>query len=207
MQNVSPDADSATPTSCSAPAPSIFSSSRPSTPIPTFVPSSVGIFTADVGVKKSRENVGRRRDSSVGHRRRLTIDMVCSDQLQLITKYTLLAMLSVVSSVVEILGFIFWIGSGAEEGSSLRDVLQTIIGIALASHILLNVICITFAFKVYLKQYRCLCWCCDWKLQVCCFNMVDRHYQSKTEIQKCELHQQISDRNSTERERTNVEEE
>lgn len=137
---------------------------------------------------------------AVCRKRRLTIDKICAEQIQLMTKYSLLAMLSVVSSFVVFMVCLIWILSGFSVGRSLFGMkLLDIVGVVLALHSLLDVVCVTFAFKIFEKQYRFLCSCCDQKLKICCFNMVDEHYQSKSEAEKNDLHAQVSERNSSER--------
>lgn len=132
-------------------------------------------------------------------RRRLTIDVVCANELQLMTKYTLLALLSIVSSYVAFLTCIVWIVSGGDNGSIVDVVLVSIIGISLYTHSFMNVISVTFAFIMFEKQYQFLCVCCDTKLHGCCFNLVDRHFEGKSEIEKSDLIQHMTERESTER--------
>lgn len=157
-------------------------------PIPAFNPPAVS----------TNKDIANAIISRKRRRTRVNIDRLCSAQIQLITKYTLLAMLSVISSAIAIIACMVWMVD--VNFDSLRgSILINIIGISLTSHVLLNVICVTFAFKIYEKQYGFLCSCCDRKLQICCFNLVEKHYESKSEIQKNYLHDRISDRQSTER--------
>lgn len=152
------------------------------TSVPTPIPTSACHFSSTSGI--SFEDGFER---AVTIQRRHTINLICADRIQLITKYILLAILSEISSMAV---FILCVGWFIYSG------IMDFIEIAFAVQLLLNVVCVTFAFKNFEKQYRFLCLFCDEKFKRCCVKLVDEHYQSRSESEKIEL--QLMSANSTE---------